>query len=892
MTSAEEEAAAWEALPQEEHKSVWDETEKRFWSDFRRSQEGEHTSAEQEYQRAVTDIKIELGTLTGRQSQLSATRTRLAKELAAVEEEFAHVSEECDDKSNTLQRIEHDYREKLQARLETRETVYKTMKNFFREKRGRSPEGESHEDFDINTLAGARGFSTEGLSTNGTVRDVDVEGATPDGTAMEGVEYRNGEEDADAGDVVVNVVDADGGYIGPVQRIEPWNQWVEAILELPIQRPVKIRRGRRFNDTHLSTIYERSEAKGVKWLSCLIQATGEVQTKRCQSCEKNQGAFDDCIIVGGDLFQKCGNCEWNRQGCHGASGPATDLSRRRPRKTRDSFQEIEEVQDESPVEIQSNAEKESRREPEIETTPIVEQPTAPPPPPPPAPTPAAVLPRPELPPPYQSVQPTTEADAVMKDAPAVENRAPQEPEQMPTPREYRVTPGFTPANTRSRPPSADRPTPTSLPVEPSPQPTDSNPEESPEEITRENLILQQNGTFYTYPDCVAGVPLVKIDENHPYWDPSWQNVRALIEPQLARWREKHQAAIDAGPKLEKGGSSKYQIGRQVNRGIKILEFLDEGEISPYQLLGKAYIQSGKGGICSYDTLFRLSESLSELAKFKLDIQPVEWMRHRLWELMQSEGSSFNLPRTIHDFYHDEKLTALRYKHGFKNIGRPSGIKTSRQSGGSPSATPKAIKKRKSMHSMASTPRADPNAVDQSPLATQMSLPPPESPFSTHLQKKPKYLSPANGPIHDEFQTADYSDADSWSGAPLSKVDFRLYQVKTRLYTSSTQVTQYWSYLKDDQAFEHQVLKSLNPVGWGLHKDPIDFHLYLDEIAEIAWNVQALRVHVVVRKEAGIRSKKDGEPRGDVMAAFKRERTMRRFLNLCRDLNVHMIKEST
>ncbi|CAM1509862.1 Fc.00g001970.m01.CDS01 [Cosmosporella sp. VM-42] len=977
MTTAEE-AAAWEALPEEEHKSVWDETERNFWTNFKRTHEGEHAVADQEYQRATTDLKVELGTLTGRRSQLSESQVRLAKELAKVEEELARVTDACEERSERLTRIEEEYREGQQARMETREKIFKTMRKFFREKRGDDPDGDGAEDFDLNGMVGSEAtMSIDGRRTNGTtVPSTSVAGASidetnPEGTSMEGVEYQNGDKE----DVVVNVVDADGAVIGPVQRIEPWNQWVEAILDLPIRRPVKIRRGRRFNESHLATIYERTEAKGVKWLSCLIQATGEVQTKRCQSCDKNQGAFDDCIVVGGDLFQKCGNCEWNRQGCHGASGDTIDMAvgKKRSRKYRDSRDarvediEEEEVQEapETPRELPA---RESPPEPEVEQErvpvpapepePVPEELAAPAPPAPtPAPAPAPALapvlaPPPTAPPAFapiatsapapvlapapafapgpvpahmpahipapapapfaerhplpvlaphsqsiqDTVQPTTEVDTAMKDALPHnfhESRVVQpEPEQMPTPQEYRVTPGFTPANTRSRPPSADRPTPTSLPIEPSPQPTESaGPEEPLEEITRANLILRDNGMIYTYPECVEGVPLGKINESHPYWEPNWQNVRTLIEPQLAKWREKHQAAIDAGPKMEKGGSSKYQIGRQVNRGVKILEFLEEGDISPYQLLGKQYIQSGKGGICSYDTLFRLSESMSELAKFKLDIKPVEWMRHRLWEIMQAEGTSFNLPRTIHDFYHDPKLTALRYKHGFKNIGRPSGMKTGRQSLGSPNTTPKVIKKRKSMHSLASTPR-DMSFVDQSPLATHVSRPP-ESPFSTHLQKRPKFLSPAPGPIHDEFQVADFSDTDSWSGAPISSTDWRLYQVKTRLYTSSTQVTQYWSWMAEVKCFEHQVLKDVKPVLWGLHKDPIDFHVNLDEIAEIVWNIEALRIHVVMRKkEDTVIAKKDGEPRGDVMAAFKRERTMRRFLGFCRKMDVRLHRETT
>ncbi len=55
--------------------------------------------------------------------------------------------------------------------------------------------------------------------------------------------------------------------------------------------------------------------KGVKLVSCMIQATGEVMDRRCQYCKKNQGAFEDCIMLDNGLFQRCGNCEWSRQRC-------------------------------------------------------------------------------------------------------------------------------------------------------------------------------------------------------------------------------------------------------------------------------------------------------------------------------------------------------------------------------------------------------------------------------------------------------------------------------------------------------------------------------------------------------------------------------------------------
>jgi hypothetical protein len=272
---------------------------------------------------------------------------------------------------------------------------------------------------------------------------------------------------------------------------------------------------------------------------------------------------------------------------------------------------------------------------------------------------------------------TTESDPTsqMADSDRLTMQETQGPEQLlltpAEPRDHPPSGGFTLANGRSRSPSHDAPTPTVDPTEASPRPTDALPTDALfEEITRENLILRDDGTVYTYPDCVQGVPLVKIDESHPYWDPSWPNVKSVIEPALRIWKEKNQAIRDNGSKGKKKDYAKYQTGRQVNRGHRILSFLDEGEINPYQLLSKRYTKSATGSIISYDTLFRLAETLSELSKFNLKVKPVEWLRHRLHELIVEKGPAFNYTATIHSFYHDEKLSTLRAKHGFKNIGRP------------------------------------------------------------------------------------------------------------------------------------------------------------------------------------------------------------------------------
>ncbi|KAF5664148.1 hypothetical protein FHETE_7199 [Fusarium heterosporum] len=1044
MASDEEEV--WDNLPDGEQKSIWDETERNFWTNIRSKKEAENNKIEKEFQASFNGVRLKLSELTGQQSQLRESQSRLARELAKVEAELARTTDECEEKADRLARIEQDYHASRQKRRRVQHEIWIKMRSFFKEMRGEplnASDTEGPESVglvlpdELPELSSTSSELVPPRDTNGNQVSIPSHDG---GDPMEGVEHN---------ETLVNIVDADGKVIGPVEQVEAWNQWVEGIQELEIRRPVKIRRGRRFNDTHLSSIYERTEAKGVKWLACMIQATGEIQSKRCLSCDKNQGAFDDCIIVGGDLYQKCGNCEWNRQGCHGASGDTIDIlaSKERARRQKGGEQGIDETlvpassdtvrqtveaqprpeptpqpqppqpqrieeeisvqsrphsprpvpyrtldqlpdrqperqsegpferrheqRPQGPIKQQPEGVKERQseqvfeRQPErapdrvpekfqeaisarvpertVEVAPmrVVEDPhgmasrpiyepthgtpghsttvsrsdyslermmnptnTT-------LPSPIQTQPRPQEPQrsalpssaPRRShhdiLHPSTENDGYSKESRGSNTiHTPREPEQMPTPVEYRVTPGFTPANVRSRPPSSERgrPTPPSLPIGPSSQPPESPPAPLPvEEITRENMVLKNDGVVYTYPECVEGIPLVKITESHPYWEPNWPNVKTLIEPQLARWREKHQAAIDAGPKQEKGGSSKYQIGRQVNRGMKILEFHENGPISPYQLLSKKYIHSGKGGITSYDTLFRLSETMSELEKFNLDVSPVDWMRQRLHELIQAQGASFNLPRTIHDFYHDSKLTSLRYKHGFKNIGRPSGVMKARLSHVSPSSTPKPLQKRKSMHSVPTTPRED-LFKESSPLPSQLSsalptpAPVPQPAFSTHLNKKPKYLPPVAGPVHDEFHFDAWSDTDSCSGGGITKYDWRLSKVKTRLYTSHPNVTQYWTWIEQISCFQHQVLKDMRPLKWGLFRDEIDFHIYLEEIEEMVWNIEALRVHIIVKKGGGAEST-SSERRGDVMASFPRPRTMRRFLFFCREKGVRMAKQS-
>ena len=980
----------WNVLGDDETRSVWQEAEIAFWPKWFSDHDTAKAELRDAFNRRTTDTRVELSKLTGERDQLAANKERLTRELLQTEQDLKRINDEAEKKADLLFRLESDYGKELSDEIANHNSGTEKMEIFFNEKLGRSADDHEYD----------HGSARVSRRPVPAVRYVDPEETEPEPEtalsseveAMDGVEVTPlGSTPRPHGEVLAEVLDADDNVIGAVERVEPWNQWVEAILRYPVQRDVVIRRGRRFNEDHLASIYERSEGKGVKWLSCMIQATGRVQTRRCLSCDKNQGVFGSCIMVGGKLLHKCGNCEWNRQGCHGASmdfepeppreppkpnpdprepsrreinGPGPEIPDpdaepeplepssplREPSRREIIDIEMQDADDRHPVlerhgagsqsEVQESTAERARRVSEILSRPhdlrrevvthtapmtqtprpavdkLVGHPLARPTVIEPEPRPVSgwaairssnsqsVLQAPAAATPPAEVAVTPRQVSSAFSGPSEKRKEYSGPLSAPSPSPFQpphvgfaaanVPRAFTPVNPRSRPQSRQSSghmaTPTFDSAEPSPQPAEAEDDDGEplEEITSKNLVLRDNGEVYTYPECMRGVPLVKIDENHPYWDPEWKDLKTEVKAQHDRWEQKletHRQNADGQRPLT---SIKYQIGRQINRGQTILEFLEMGTISPYQLLAKGYMHAAKGaqkgGITSYDTLFRMCESIAELSKFKLDITPVEWMRHRLWEISVKKGKDFNCAKILHDFYHDSKLTALRVKHGFKNIGRPSGMKKGRTSTGTNG-------KRKSSHD-SETPDARVAVSLGEPLPTSPRHPP--SPAPKRVYREPASESALiYGPPTDSFVTEDYSDTDSVYGTTAYKEEYRVAQIKHRRHASSTNSSQYWSWQPDRQAFEHHVVKSVGPVKWGFLDKPVDFHVNLEEIHEIVWDLQTLRVQIRVDPlcNSAVILEVDGKPRGDLMVLFKRERTMKRFMFFCRSQKVRLAKAS-
>ncbi|KAL0931484.1 uncharacterized protein CTRU02_214219 [Colletotrichum truncatum] len=420
--------------------------------------------------------------------------------------------------------------------------------------------------------------------------------------------------------------------------------------------------------------------------------------------------------------------------------------------------------------------------------------------------------------------------------------------------------------------------------------TDETAEEDHTPITQANLLLKHDGNVYTHPECMQGVPVEKIDPNHPYWDPSWPEIAPMVELTLESWRAKLDTALRNGQT-----GMKFQLGRQVNRGELIMKFLKEGNFNPYQLISKKYITQR---LVSYDTVFRLADTLKNLEGFKtLDITPLEWLRQRLHELIIESGPEFNLAKIIHDFYHDRKYVDLRHANGKKSIGRPSGIKmTPKDSPNSSKMTPNA-KKRKLFVS-----EEFPGMQQQQrPLA-----PTPSPQIQTHLQQEDTDASAPSTPdlakaakrlkerSHSKSMDTDlsydgYTDVDDYSRDSIGKHDWALHRIKSRLNTVGTGVTQYWHWIPDDgeQVFEHQVLAEGDNFTWGIYAKPINFHLELDHIEEMRWAADTEKIIVVCKP--GVVPSPDGKPRGDILAEFKRSRTKRRFLVFCRKKGIEVVK---
>ncbi|KAI0880790.1 uncharacterized protein GGS22DRAFT_80226 [Annulohypoxylon maeteangense] len=420
------------------------------------------------------------------------------------------------------------------------------------------------------------------------------------------------------------------------------------------------------------------------------------------------------------------------------------------------------------------------------------------------------------------------------------------------------------------------------------------------EITRERLAIKDDGKVVTEPPMFAGTPLERINMTHPYWDPEWESLDGIIQPQLDKWKEKLEQLKQTPDAIR---HTIFLANRQVNRGQAVVDFLRNEQWHPYQFVGKEMMNKFYKTFINYDTMFRLVNVHEELKKFDLDMTPLEWLRQRMCDIAEAQGDKFNLSKTTHDLYHDANLKLLREKHGFGNIGRPSGYKLNERN--PERAAARKIKqesgsvRRKGRRSIG---QVDPDDAPSMEDIQKAGLDQPQGeylePVTPRMQKRQRIeLAPTPAPVpvpvpapsppkqepeEDDLDYSGWTSTDSFSAGRIMHLDWRVYQIKTRALTTSTEVTQYWTWKQDKGLFEHQVLRDVHPkVTWGFYQKPINFDLTLEEIKEIRYGPDSQKILVDI----------NDEKRGNVLAYFKRERTKKRFLAFAKKKGIKLVKST-
>ncbi|KAK3905222.1 hypothetical protein C8A05DRAFT_41805 [Staphylotrichum tortipilum] len=715
---------------------------------------------------------------------------------------------------------------------------------------------------------------------------------------------------------VIEVLGESGELIGRLQPPEPGNTLADRITQRPLKRQVRIRSGRKFTAEDLASVAppQPGDYRVFKFLSFYVQATGEPQEKPCLDCSINHGLYQGCVMIPDDPdFPHCGNCEWNKRRCHIApperpSSSRQSLASKSSTTARGAFTSVNGgqfgSQEERGQQARAAAAGEDDSGDESEDLYMGR--------------------------PHKSLPGRAPRKSLPAGPPSALLRGNQVPRKS--------APGRAP----SPPPPGTRQGPRkSLPGARKPPPPPSTPSAGPSfqadaagllpEITKKDLCLRDDGVVFTDPPLMRGVPVAKISRDDPYWEADWKPIEELVEPV----RRKHQERYE---QLEESGSTyrdKHLAKRDAKRGRTILKFLEEGELHPYQLVGKQWINYR---LTNYDTLFRLAQLLlEELPRMGLDVTPSQWLRQRLHEVYLEKGDKFDVASWVGKAYHDRKLEQLREKNGLPRVGRPPAHATGGPGSGSAKrglfvsapGSAQASRKRKGPHE---TPESTPSkskaggagAANSRPSSAagvgaasaeagasqrpkKIKIITSQSSGGDGATKNPKIILNSPYPAFATRATAaaasdpptspsaassstlasaldydGYTSSDSISSDQLHANDWRLHQVRTRTFATNPHVTQYWHWVtenpRDDKVIEHQVLESVRPTKWSVFKKPYNFHLKLRDVQEVSFARGTTRVIVTHKKG---KDGKDMQARGDVMAQFKRERTKRRFLTFLR-----------
>lgn len=474
----------------------WDRIEEQYWKDARKAAELEDHSMGEKYRDKTAPIR--------------ARYTPLLEQRARLKEELDRIKQMCDEVEDELTQIDmHFFEAKdiIEKRRLNQNTSAQEFFSHYKELARRHAAGMGKAGDERRLQAAATDIANGSMATTPASDNSAMDEPVGNGGAAI---HSSGpasllssplsQPPEDLTDLTgAEVFTADGKFIDRVKKSKLDNRHIRNILQIPLKRRVVVRSGRKFTKETMNSIYEPSDARGAKWLSCMIQARGEEQEIACKSCQGRNGTWAGCVIVGGEDFPRCANCEWNRQGCVGSSY----------HQERIQDPDLQQAP-QSPYAAEGSAQASREGSSAHGFTPV-----------------NGTAPRQSTPasaPPKRTTLPTMKGGrkSLPSMAPAVGTY------------DDSVMEG-----------------------------NDIEQADPGPEIIKGSLHLEHDGAVYTAPEIMRGVPIERISPSHPYWDEKWEEVEPSIKAKLAEWEAKLAECLATQPKKRFLAQRQVNRGRTI-----------------------------------------------------------------------------------------------------------------------------------------------------------------------------------------------------------------------------------------------------------------------------------------------------------------------------------------
>ncbi|PHH75116.1 hypothetical protein CDD82_4593 [Ophiocordyceps australis] len=154
------------------------------------------------------------------------------------------------------------------------------------------------------------------------------------------------------------------------------------------------------------------------------------------------------------------------------------------------------------------------------------------------------------------------------------------------------------------------------------------------------FTLSSDSTYYTNPPSLRGVPVNKITQDSPYWEPSWASLDAFLadeQPEQER-KDKFDRLRKLHPdnktyrkqfKLHTDNMSKHRKIREI--------FGSHSNCHPNQLVSKKHLPPE--GLCQMETMYLVACKISELdalhTRHELHMEPWDFVRWQIGEQLEN-----------------------------------------------------------------------------------------------------------------------------------------------------------------------------------------------------------------------------------------------------------------